>query len=225
MSNNSNFHFPLFVKGDVDGFIGLFVDNLINLLIITGLCNSLGMPPELVYGRILPGTALSVLAGNIFYSYQAKKLALKEKRLDVAALPYGINTVSLFAFFLLIIVALSASCGAGPQLKVGPTTDDFGGNDDGNPPGIATGILQGTYIKDGSNDIFASDYSVPVVYDWDRDGKKDLLLGYNNTEDEFGYIRFYRNQGSDSSPVFNGFTLVKACYNSCNLSVSASSVY
>ncbi len=103
-TNNNSFHFPLFVKGDIDGFIGLFIDNLVNLLIITGLCIGIGMPAELVFGKILPGTALSVLAGNIFYSYHARKLAIKEKRLDVTALPYGINTVSLFAFFSFIIV-------------------------------------------------------------------------------------------------------------------------
>jgi len=98
------FRFPLFVKSDIDGFIGLFIDNLVNLLLITGLCLKLGMPETLVLGRILPATALSVLAGNIFYSYQARKLALAEKRKDVSALPYGINTVSLFAFFTFIIV-------------------------------------------------------------------------------------------------------------------------
>lgn len=100
----NTFRFPLFVRGDIDGFIGLFIDNLVNLLIITGLCIGLGMPGELVFGRILPGAALSILAGNLFYSYQARKLAIKEKRLDVTALPYGINTVSLFAFFSFIIV-------------------------------------------------------------------------------------------------------------------------
>ncbi|MCU0822888.1 MAG: NCS2 family permease [Spirochaetes bacterium] len=104
MDRNNTFSFPLFVKGDIDGFIGLFIDNLVNLLIITGLCLSIGMPGELLFGRILPGTALSVLAGNIFYSLQARRLALKERRLDVTALPYGINTVSLFAFFSFIIV-------------------------------------------------------------------------------------------------------------------------
>ena len=111
MSNNGSFHFPLFVKGDIDGFIGLFIDNLINLMIITGLCLSIKMPGELVFGKILPGTAFSVLAGNIFYSYQARKLAIKEKRTDVTALPYGINTVSLFAFFLLIIVPVYVKTG------------------------------------------------------------------------------------------------------------------
>ncbi len=102
--SNDSFHYPFFVKGDIDGFIGLFIDNLINLLIISGLCLSAGMPADLVFGTILPGTAFSVLSGNIFYSFQARKLAKKEKRTDVTALPYGINTVSLFAFFNLIIL-------------------------------------------------------------------------------------------------------------------------
>ncbi len=97
------FRLPLMVRGDIDGFIGLFIDNLVNLLLITGLCMSLGMGADLVFGRILPGTALSVLAGNIFYSWQARRLARREGRDDVTAIPYGINTVSLFAYFSFII--------------------------------------------------------------------------------------------------------------------------
>jgi len=103
MINKSTIHYPLFVRSDLDGFIGLFIDNLVNLLIITGMCLSIGMPASLVFGRMLPGTATAVLAGNIFYSWQAHRLAKRERRSDVTALPYGINTVSLFAFFTLII--------------------------------------------------------------------------------------------------------------------------
>ena len=69
-TEKASFRFPLFVKSDIDGFIGLFIDNLVNLLLITGLCLKIGMPEELVFGKILPGTALSVFAGNIFYSLQ-----------------------------------------------------------------------------------------------------------------------------------------------------------
>jgi AGZA family xanthine/uracil permease-like MFS transporter len=97
------FSVPYFVKGDFDGFIGLFIDNLINLLIITGLCLSINMSPNLVFSQILPATALSVLAGNLFYSWLARRLALRERRADVTALPYGINTVSLLAYFSLIM--------------------------------------------------------------------------------------------------------------------------
>ena len=96
-----------FVRGDIDGFFGLFVDNLLQLMLIAVLCgNVCGMPPELVYGRILPGAALSILFGNVFYAWQARKLAIRTGRTDVTALPYGINTVSLIAFVFLIIAPI-----------------------------------------------------------------------------------------------------------------------
>jgi AGZA family xanthine/uracil permease-like MFS transporter len=96
-----------FVRGDIDGFFGLFVDNLLQLMLIAVLCTQVcGMPPELVYGRILPGAALSILFGNIFYTWQARQLAIRTGRNDVTALPYGINTVSLIAFVFLIIAPI-----------------------------------------------------------------------------------------------------------------------
>lgn len=96
-----------FVRGDIDGFFGLFVDNLLQLMLIAVLCgNVCGMPPELVYGRIMPGAALSILFGNLFYAWQARKLAIRTGRMDVTALPYGINTVSLIAFIFLIIAPI-----------------------------------------------------------------------------------------------------------------------
>jgi len=96
-----------FVRGDIDGFFGLFVDNLLQLMLIAVLCgNVCGMPQELVYGRILPGAALSILFGNAFYAWQARRLAIRTGRTDVTALPYGINTVSLIAFVFLIIAPI-----------------------------------------------------------------------------------------------------------------------
>jgi AGZA family xanthine/uracil permease-like MFS transporter len=96
-----------FVRGDIDGFFGLFVDNLLQLMLIAVLCSKVcGMPAELVYGRILPGAALSILFGNIFYTWQARQLAIRTGRSDVTALPYGINTVSLIAFVFLIIAPI-----------------------------------------------------------------------------------------------------------------------
>jgi AGZA family xanthine/uracil permease-like MFS transporter len=96
-----------FVRGDIDGFFGLFVDNLLQLMLIAVLCGKVcGMPPELVYGRILPGAALSILFGNAFYTWQARRLAMRAGRTDVTALPYGVNTVSLIAFIFLIIAPI-----------------------------------------------------------------------------------------------------------------------
>ncbi len=95
---------PLFVAGDLDGFFGLAVDNLIQFLLILGLCGALlGFSLDLLLHTILPGAALSILFGNLFYSYQSQKLSQRSGRTDVTALPYGINTVSLFAFVLLVM--------------------------------------------------------------------------------------------------------------------------
>ena len=53
------------VRGDVDGFFGLALDNLVQLLLIDTLCRGvLGFPPELVYGRVLPAAAISIMVGS-----------------------------------------------------------------------------------------------------------------------------------------------------------------
>jgi adenine/guanine/hypoxanthine permease len=94
-----------FVAGDFDGFFGLAIDNLIQFLLIIGLCQGvLGFPSQLLLTHVLPGAALSIFAGNIFYAWQARQLAAREGRDDVTALPYGINTVSLFAYVFLVML-------------------------------------------------------------------------------------------------------------------------
>jgi AGZA family xanthine/uracil permease-like MFS transporter len=95
---------PWFVRRDIDGFFGLGLDNLIQFILIGTLCQQvLGMPGELIFGRIFPGAALSILFGNLFYTWQARRLARETRRRDVTALPYGINTVSLLAFIFFIM--------------------------------------------------------------------------------------------------------------------------
>ncbi len=110
------------VRGDIDGFFGLALDNLVQLLLIDTLCRFvLGFPPELVYGRVLPGAAISILVGNLFYAYQAKKLAERTGRTDVCALPYGINTVSLIAHVFLVMLpakAIAAAAGAADPARI-----------------------------------------------------------------------------------------------------------
>ncbi|NCY22569.1 NCS2 family permease, partial [bacterium] len=93
-----------FVRGDLDGWAGLFIDNLIQLLLIISLVPPVcGIPSEIVLTRMLPAAALSILVGNLFYSWQAHRLAQGTGRSDVTALPFGINTVSLVAYLFLIM--------------------------------------------------------------------------------------------------------------------------
>ncbi|MBI4720043.1 MAG: NCS2 family permease [Chitinivibrionia bacterium] len=104
--------YPLFVKRDIDGFFGLAIDNLIQILLIVSLGKLLvGWTDMFIFTRILPGAALSLIIGNWYYALQARKLAERTGRSDVTALPYGINTVSLFAYFIFVIMPVYAETG------------------------------------------------------------------------------------------------------------------
>lgn len=95
---------PWLVRGDIDGFFGLFIDNLLQLMIIAVLGPLVcGFPPDLMNERILPGAAISILVGNLFYAWQARQLARRTGRDDVTALPYGINTPSVIAYLFLVM--------------------------------------------------------------------------------------------------------------------------
>jgi adenine/guanine/hypoxanthine permease len=102
------------VRRDIDGFFGLALDNFIQILLIVGLCQGvLQFPPGIVYGRILPGVALSLMVGNFYYSWLAYRQGKQEGRDDLTALPYGINTVSLFAYIFLVMLPVKLSAIAG----------------------------------------------------------------------------------------------------------------
>ncbi|SEF90907.1 putative MFS transporter, AGZA family, xanthine/uracil permease [Bryocella elongata] len=99
---------PWFTAGDLDGFFGLFFSGFPDLLLIVGLAPLCGLPMSLVTGRILPGVAISVLAGNLFYAWQARRLAEREGRDDVTAIPFGVNTPTIFAYVFLIMAPIYA---------------------------------------------------------------------------------------------------------------------
>ena len=85
---------PYLVRGDLDGFFGLLIDNLVNLMLIVTLCSGLlGMPAALVFGRILPGAALSILLGNLFYAWQARRVARRLGRDGVGRGDIGIGAM------------------------------------------------------------------------------------------------------------------------------------
>ncbi len=94
---------PWFTSGDVDGFFGLFFSGFPDLLLIVGLAPVCGFSAAFVTARVLPGVALSVLAGNLFYAWQARRLAAKSGRDDVTAIPFGVNTPTIFAYVFLIM--------------------------------------------------------------------------------------------------------------------------
>jgi hypothetical protein len=84
-------------------------------------------------------------------------------------------------------------------------------------------LIPGAYIQDGSDDLDAGFFSVPFVFDWNGDSKKDLLVGLTTslTTGGKGKIRFYQNLGDDNIPHFEGASFIQACNNTCSLDVEA----
>jgi AGZA family xanthine/uracil permease-like MFS transporter len=84
-------------KGDLNAFFGLMLDNMTQLVILAGiLIGIFHYPEEIVLYRMIPGTAIGVLIGDLIYTWLAFRLARQSGRYDVTAMPLGIDTVSLF---------------------------------------------------------------------------------------------------------------------------------
>ncbi|MBJ6751835.1 SulP family inorganic anion transporter [Geomonas anaerohicana] len=87
----------LFAAGDVNAFFGLMLDNMSGLVIMAGILTGVfGMPRDLVLSRMLPGSAVGVLLGDLLYSWLAWRLARRTGRSDVTAMPLGLDTPSTF---------------------------------------------------------------------------------------------------------------------------------
>jgi AGZA family xanthine/uracil permease-like MFS transporter len=84
--------------GDLNGFLGLALDNTTQLIILSSLLIGVfRFPPDLVLYRVIPGTALGVFIGDLVYTLLALRLMRRTGRDDVTAMPFGIDTPTLFA--------------------------------------------------------------------------------------------------------------------------------
>lgn len=75
------------------------------------------------------------------------------------------------------------------------------------PPRFSTTLTPlGMIVQENGRDLLVpGTRSSPVVMDFDGDGKKDLLTGSTD-----GTILLYRNVGTESLPMFAGFSLVRS---------------
>lgn len=93
-----------FVKSDWNGFFGLFTNNLTNVLVMATLLSVVvGLPNDIVFGRIIPAVGFSIFIASGYYTYMAVKLSRKEGRTDVTALPSGTSVPHMFLVVFLVI--------------------------------------------------------------------------------------------------------------------------
>jgi AGZA family xanthine/uracil permease-like MFS transporter len=96
---------PLWTRGDLNAFFGLGINMLVNVLVLAGL--SVGVvqiPADDVFHTILPALGIELLVGNCFYFYLARKLAIKQGRTDVTAMPYGPSVPHMFIVTFVVML-------------------------------------------------------------------------------------------------------------------------
>jgi adenine/guanine/hypoxanthine permease len=123
---------------DINSFLMLFFDNFSSLVAI--LAGIIGTPriacqfdpsfgayyvefESMVFKKMCPGIGMALIFGNLWYAWMAAKLAKKENRMDVTALPYGINTPAGFLTCYMVMLPLAFKYS--PKFGFTGTPDDF----------------------------------------------------------------------------------------------------
>jgi AGZA family xanthine/uracil permease-like MFS transporter len=95
------------VGGDLNAAFGLGFNVLVNVLVLSSLCITvLKIPASDVFGVILPALGIQLLIGNGYYTYLARRLARKENRTDVCAMPYGPSVPHMFIVTFVIMLPI-----------------------------------------------------------------------------------------------------------------------
>lgn len=102
-------HLAWWKRGDIAAFFALFTNNLTNIITFTALLTMAGLPVQLVVGRIAPAFGLAILITSSMYVWFARRLAAKEGRSDVVALPSGPSAPSIFTVTFLVILPVYSS--------------------------------------------------------------------------------------------------------------------
>lgn len=91
-------------RGDVNAFFGLMLDNVAVMLILyVGIVVNGPFDAKFVLTRMIPGTALGVLIGDLVYTWMAFRLARRTGR-QVTAMPLGLDTPSTFGVAFLVLL-------------------------------------------------------------------------------------------------------------------------
>jgi AGZA family xanthine/uracil permease-like MFS transporter len=101
------FRLPWFTRGDTNAFFGLAFNILVNVLTLTSLLIFVvKIPADRVIGTVLPALGVALIVGNVYYTFLARRLARRERRSDVTALPYGPSVPHMFIVVFVIMLPI-----------------------------------------------------------------------------------------------------------------------
>ena len=96
---------PWWTRGDTNAFFGLGFNILVNVLTLTGLMiGVVNVPADDVLGTVLPALGVALILGNLYYTFLARRLARRENRTDVTALPYGPSVPHMFIVVFVVML-------------------------------------------------------------------------------------------------------------------------
>lgn len=96
---------PWWTPGDTNAFFGLGFNILVNVLTLTGLTiGVVHLPPSDVLGTVLPALGVALVLGNLYYTVLARRLAQREQRDTVTALPYGPSVPHMFIVVFVVML-------------------------------------------------------------------------------------------------------------------------
>lgn len=108
---------PPTVAGAINAGLAFFVDCVVNLFILAAvLRGTFGFPAEVVFGSIVPGCAVAILAGNLFMDLYARAVVRKTGNQSITTVPVGLDIATTFAMAFLILgpVYLANEASLGP---------------------------------------------------------------------------------------------------------------
>lgn len=98
---------PWWVRGDTNAFFGLFINVLVNVLVLSSLVLTVvHISKGDVLHIILPALGIELVVGNVYYTYLARRLARRENRTDVTAMPYGPSVPHMFIVTFVIMLPI-----------------------------------------------------------------------------------------------------------------------
>ncbi|MET1006638.1 MAG: hypothetical protein ABWX96_13900, partial [Propionibacteriaceae bacterium] len=109
---DDGFHLPWFTRGDTNAFFGLAFNILVNVLTLTSLLIFVvKLPADQVLGTVLPALGIALIVGNVYYTFLARRLARRENRTDVTAMPYGPSVPHMFIVVFVIMLPIFLKTG------------------------------------------------------------------------------------------------------------------
>ncbi|WP_405493237.1 regulator [Nocardia sp. NBC_00511] len=103
---------PWWTRGDTNAFFGLSFNILVNVLTLTTLSIAVvKIPSSDVLGTVLPALGVALVLGNLYYMVLARRLARRENRDTVTALPYGPSVPHMFIVVFVVMLPIYLKTG------------------------------------------------------------------------------------------------------------------